>query len=139
MFKASTEKRFSSPAETGRPPRRRRGRALSGAAVLSAALALPAGALAQTNFRPATNYPAGSAPYAVAQGDWNHDQDLDLAVANYFSDDVKVVLGDLGGNFIPMGIPDAGDGPSSVGVGDFNADNDPDLAVADQTSDKVSV
>ncbi len=143
MFIATAEGRPGNSEETGRRPRRRTSRVgalCGGAAAAVLALALPAGAFGQSNFRPATNYAnVGSSPYSIAVGDWNGDKDSDLAVANYFSDDVKVVLGDLGGGFLPMGHPDAGAAPSSVAVGDFNGDNDSDLAVTNQSTNKVSL
>jgi hypothetical protein len=58
MFSAITEGRSETFDKTGRRPlQRRRVGALSGAAALAmeVGLALPAGAHAQTNFRPATN------------------------------------------------------------------------------------
>jgi hypothetical protein len=85
MFSAIREGRSGSSEETGRRPlRRRRLGALSGAAALGAvvALALPAGALAQVNFHAATKYEAGVMPSQVAVGDFNGDNDPDLAVAN---------------------------------------------------------
>jgi hypothetical protein len=58
MFSASAEGRSETLDETGRRPlQRQRVGALSGAAALAMVVgpALPAGALPQTNFRPATN------------------------------------------------------------------------------------
>ena len=143
MSSAIREGRSWSSHESCRRAERRRRRvgALSGAAglVAVAGLALPTGALAQTNFRAASNYPAGSNPVALVAEDFNGNLDLDLAVANRSSNNIKVELGDVAGDFVPMGIPDAGDAPSSVAAGKFDADSDPDLAVANSTSDKVSI
>jgi VCBS repeat-containing protein len=75
----------------------------------------------------------------VAVGDFDGDSDPDLAVANDFSDDVSVLLGDGQGGFGGPTDFAAGDGPFSVAVGDFNGDSDPDLAVANFISDNVSV
>ena len=143
MFSAVMEGRSGSFDESGGPraPRRWPAGALPCTAGLAAlvALALPGAALAQTNFHAATNYPAGSNPVAVVADDFNGNLDLDLAVANRSSNNIKVELGDVAGEFVPMGIPDAGDAPSSLAAGDFNGDHDPDLAVANSTSDKVSI
>jgi VCBS repeat-containing protein len=95
---------------------------------------------------PPTYLTAGIFPASVAVGDFNGDHDPDLAVANQFSDDVSVLLGDAGGSFgdaasIPDGGFPPGSFPSSVAVGNFNGDGDPDLAVANANpfSPNVSV
>ena len=73
----------------------------------------------------------GNGPDSVAVGDFNGDGKLDLAVANLFSDNVTILLGDGKGGFSkPAGSPvGAGFEPFSVAVGDFNGDGKPDLAV----------
>jgi hypothetical protein len=88
-----------------------------------------------------TDFPAGETPFAVAVGEFNGDNDPDLAVANQspIASGVSVLLGGAGGGFgAPTTYP-AGAGPSSVAVADFNGDQDPDLAVANQDSGTVSV
>jgi hypothetical protein len=134
MFSAIREGRSGSSDETGRRPlRRRRAGALSGAAALGAvvALALPAGALAQTNFRDATNFPlawTASSPHAMAVGDFNGDGDPDLAATN--NSGVSVLLGKPGGGSFgeatkatgyPLDSP-----PHAIAVGHLNKrDGDP--------------
>ena len=54
----------------------------------------------------------------------------DLAVANYGSDNVSVLLGNGDGTFQTQKTYAVGDGPTSVAVGDFNGDGKADLAVA---------
>src|SRR5215813_3339195 len=44
-------------------------------------------------FQPARNLDVGRSPYSVAVGDFNGDGKLDLAVANYNSHNVSVLLG----------------------------------------------
>jgi VCBS repeat-containing protein len=86
----------------------------------------------------------GGFPTSVAVGDFNGDDDPDLAVAAVAngSGTVSVLLGGNGGSFTPL-TPDRdlaiGGAPWSVAVGDFNGDSDPDLAVANQSSNNVSV
>jgi hypothetical protein len=43
-------------------------------------------------FAPAVNYEAGDGPYSVFCADLDGDGDLDLAVANFFSDSVSILL-----------------------------------------------
>src|SRR5205823_2155514 len=88
-----------------------------------------------------TNVPAGNFPFSVAVGDFNGDSDPDLAVANFVSGGVSILLGSAGGGFTPAaGSPfPVGANPHSVAVGDFNGDSDPDLAVANSLSTDVSI
>jgi VCBS repeat-containing protein len=102
------------------------------AVVLLTALALAPPARAQTpvSFSGPTNFPAGDAPASVAVGDFNGDNDPDLAVANRFSNNVSVLLGvPGGGGFTGPTNFAAGSFATAVAVGDFNLDGDPDLAV----------
>jgi hypothetical protein len=78
-------------------------------------------------------------PSSVATGDLNGDGDPDLAVANGFSNNVSVLLGNGDGSFQSAANYNAGVEPSSVAIGDLNGDGDPDLAVANEWSDNVSV
>ncbi len=84
-------------------------------------------------------YAAGDGPSFVAVGDLDGVNGPDLAVANYDSDDVSVLLNQGDATFAAAAAYDAGDGPSSVAVGDLDGVNGPDLAVANITSDDVSV
>ena len=67
-------------------------------------------ASAQVSFTGPTNFPAGDEPFSVAVDDFNADGDPDLAVANFESGDVSVLLGGPDGTFTgPTNFP-AGDG-----------------------------
>src|ERR1022692_2836071 len=74
------------------------------------------------SFLPAVNYGAGSYPRSVAVGGFNGDGKPDLAVANYNSDAVSVLLGNGDGTFQAAVNYGAGSSPESVTVGDFNGD-----------------
>jgi hypothetical protein len=98
----------------------------------------------QTNalaFLPATTYPSGgSYTYSVAVGDFNNDDNEDLAVTNYNSGNVGVLLGDGSGTFGPVvTFFSGGSGSYYVAVGDFNRDGNDDLAVTNQGSGNIGV
>jgi FG-GAP-like repeat/FG-GAP repeat len=97
--------------------------------------------LLQESFGPATSYPVGSVPNAVATGDFNRDGKQDLVVANEgtSSDSVSVLLGNGDGTFQPAVSYPAGANPGAIAVGDFNKDGKQDLAVVDAGSTEVSV
>ena len=94
------------------------------------ALTFTSAAAAQVNFGAATDFAVGMTPVAVAVGDFNGDSDPDLAVANFGSADVSILLGGAGGDFGPASNFATGSNPISVAVGDFNGDSHSDLAVA---------
>ncbi|NCS46422.1 MAG: VCBS repeat-containing protein, partial [Microcystis aeruginosa BS11-05] len=71
--------------------------------------------------------------------DFNGDGKSDLAVANYNSNNVSVLLGTGTGSFGAATNFTVGTGPISVTVGDFNGDGKSDLAVANRNSNNVSV
>src|SRR5207245_1432088 len=76
--------------------------------------------------------------------DFNGDQVLDLAVANFDSNNVSILRGIGDGTFQAAGSYAAGRQPRSVAAADFNGDGTSDLAVAnfdtfDSDTDDVSV
>jgi large repetitive protein len=84
----------------------------------------------------------GLGPTSVAVGDFNGDNDPDLAVANQFDGTVSVLLGIPGGGGFSGPTPAGnynGSDPMSVAVGDFNGDGDPDLAVGDMSPGEILV
>ena len=110
------------------------------APALLAALLLTPSTRAQSPvaFDPPTYLSAGNSPVSVATGDFNGDDDPDLAVANAFDGTVSVLLGDAGGGFTGP-IDFAAGSPYVVAVGDFNGDGDADLVVADHVLGNLSV
>jgi hypothetical protein len=91
------------------------------------------------SFSSIASYAAGSAPYAVALGDFNNDVHLDLAVANYGDNTVSVLLGKADGTFGPAVNTGTGTGPASLAVGDFNGDGKLDIATANPWDGDISI
>ena len=112
---------------------------VSGVAVWALVLTVPAAAGAASLFGSQSTYAVGSAPQALAVGDFDGDGHPDLAVANYNSNTVSVLLGNGDGTFQPQTTYAVGGEPNGVAVGDFNGDGHPDLAVANYNSNTVSV
>jgi len=75
----------------------------------------------------------------VAVGDVDGDSDPDIVTANYYGNNVSVLLGDGTGSFGTARNSNAGSNPFSVALGDFNADNIPDLVTANYSGNDVSV
>ncbi|MBD1208970.1 MAG: VCBS repeat-containing protein, partial [Ignavibacteria bacterium] len=92
-------------------------------------------------FAAAVNYAAGTTPESVTAQDFDGDGDLDLAVANFGSNNVMVFTNSniTPGTFSASGIYAVGTSPISITGGDFDGDGDLDLAVANLTSNDVSI
>ncbi len=83
----------------------------------------------------------GIEPNDVAAGDFNGDGIVDLAVPDFESNTVTILLGDGHGGF-PQDTASTvavGNGPYAVAVGDFNGDGIPDLAVPNYFSNDLNV
>ncbi|MFC1572742.1 RHS repeat-associated core domain-containing protein [Candidatus Eisenbacteria bacterium] len=83
----------------------------------------------------------GGIPLGVAAGDFNGDQDLDIAVPRVFTiDAVSILLGNGAGGFgAPQDWPVADHPEGGIITGDFSEDQVLDLAVTCRDADVVSV
>jgi hypothetical protein len=87
---------------------------------------------------PAYTFAVGSEPSSVAVGDFNGDGILDLAVTNFHSNNVSVLLGNGDGTFQTAVNYPTGNGPVSLAVGNFGNGNQ-DLVVVNETDNDVGV
>ncbi len=93
---------------------------------------------AKVDYVVADGVPTGFAPRSVALGDVNGDGRPDIAVANYDSNTLSVLVNSGTGTFAPK-VDYATESPSSVAVGDMDGDGKVDLVVANQGSATASV
>ncbi|MFY8001585.1 MAG: FG-GAP-like repeat-containing protein, partial [Candidatus Kapaibacteriota bacterium] len=87
-------------------------------------------------------FAAGTSTFSVAFGDVDGDGDLDVATANFSSNNVSVLLNNGSGSYTgAVGSPFAvgGTDPRSVAFGDVDGDGDLDVATANFNSTNVSI
>jgi hypothetical protein len=102
-------------------------------------LALAASAHADPLFEANMDFPVAGLSLSVAIADLNADGRPDLAVANYGSNTVSVLLGIGDGTFAAFKGFETGLSPFGVAIADLNGDGRPDLAVANYGSNTVSI
>ena len=73
---------------------------------------------------------SGGVGYYTAVGDFNNDGKQDLAITNYNTASVSILLGDGAGGFTSGATVSVSNFPLWAAVGDFNGDGNQDLAVA---------
>jgi uncharacterized protein (TIGR03437 family) len=90
---------------------------------------------------PTSPFATGSNPVSIATADFNGDGRPDLAIANYTSNNVTVLLGTGLGSFTPLanGPLSTGAGPEAIVTADFNLDLLPDLAIANYKASTITV
>ena len=82
-----------------------------------------------------------SSPRNIDFADFNHDNRMDLVVANIGTDGISVLLGQDNGTFAPM-IPyivNVGAKPSFVATGDLNNDTHVDIIVANSGFQTITI
>jgi len=82
-------------------------------------------------------FSAGTAPVAVAGGDWNKDTNVDLLVAHAGLQDVVVHQGNGIGGFTPAVSIQLGVVPTSIAVTDVDLDTNLDIVVGHAAGIKV--
>ncbi|CAF1367328.1 unnamed protein product, partial [Adineta steineri] len=95
-----------------------------------------------TTFRDQITYSTGSnsLPYAVCVGDFNHDQQIDIAVANYGANNIGIFLGTGNGTFMSQITFSTGSSrPLWIAVGDINNDQQLDIVVANYGTNDIGI
>lgn len=90
-----------------------------------------ASALFASQFKKPTLYAVGVEPQQVVTADFNHDGNLDLATADFTSQDVSILLGKGDGTFRRAHSFSTPLAPSALAIGDFNEDGNLDIAVTE--------
>ena len=94
-------------------------------------------------FQPPTFYTVGTAsntPTSLTTGDFNHDGNLDVAVANTGDNTITILLGNGSGTLTPQSPSiSVGRAPEAIRAGDFNGDGFTDLAVANYHDNNVTI
>ncbi|CAF2520379.1 unnamed protein product [Rotaria sp. Silwood2] len=95
------------------------------------------------SFQDQTTYPTGydSHPCALVVGDFNKDNQLDIAVANYGTDNIGIFLGYGNGTLTNQKTytTTLNSNPSSIVVGDLNNDNYLDIIVTHYGTGKIGI
>ncbi|CAF0744124.1 unnamed protein product [Rotaria sp. Silwood1] len=81
-----------------------------------------------------------SRPYSLAVSDFNKDNYLDIAVANYGANNIGIFLGNQNGTFANQKVFSLNSSrPFFITTGDFNNDNQTDIVVANHGTNTVGV
>ncbi|CAF5005919.1 unnamed protein product, partial [Rotaria sp. Silwood1] len=95
------------------------------------------------NFSPPITYSTGydSLPISLAAGDFNNDNYLDLAIANYGTNNVGVLFGNSNTTFEKQITFSTGlaSHPYSIAIGHFNDDGFVDIAIANSGTHEIGV
>ncbi|CAF1175169.1 unnamed protein product [Rotaria sordida] len=94
------------------------------------------------SFRIETIYDMGydSIPYSLIIADFNNDNQFDIAVVNYGTSNLAILMANENGTFESKTyLTGKGSHPSSIAVGDFNKDNRLDIAIANSGTDNIGI
>jgi hypothetical protein len=83
----------------------------------------------------------GSGPYSVAVTDFNNDNQLDIAVTNFKTNNIGIFFGYGNGSFANQQIYSTGNdsSPTSIAIGDFNDDKQFDIVVANFNTNNIGI
>ena len=83
---------------------------------------------------------SGSQPYSVVIGDFNHDNCLDIGVANYGINNIGIFLGNGNGTFKDQTVFSLNNShPMFITSADFNGDNRTDIGVVNYGTNSIGI
>lgn len=91
------------------------------------------------SFQNAVVYSAGQSPNSIVAGDFDDDGRVDLAITDYGTGTVGILLASIFGGFQPMESYPTGDGAREVSAEDLDGDGVLDLVVVNELANTVSV
>jgi len=91
------------------------------------------------SFYSAPTYSVGAYPLSIAKEDFNADGIIDLVTANYYDNNIAVLLGNGDGSFSTAATYGVGTSPTTVITADFNRDGKVDFAISNRSSHDISV
>ncbi|CAF1450003.1 unnamed protein product [Adineta ricciae] len=92
-----------------------------------------------TPFHNQVTYPTGTQPFGVTVADFNLDNKVNIAVANYGDSVISVHFNAGNGTFRSQVIYETGRQPVHVTVSDLNGDSIPDIIVANSGSNNIDI
>ncbi|WP_173118323.1 FG-GAP-like repeat-containing protein [Paenibacillus qinlingensis] len=81
---------------------------------------------------------SGEEPVSVTSFDFDGDGNLDVATANYVSNDVSIMRGNGKGQFAAAEKYEVGNSPAELLSGDLNLDGKPDLVIANSGGNTIT-
>lgn len=90
-------------------------------------------------FAPQQSVEVGTDPRDIASGDFNGNGNVDLAVVNWGSSDVSILLGNGDGTFSQQQTYDVGSNAARLAAGDLNGNDWLDLVVANEADHTISI
>jgi hypothetical protein len=81
-----------------------------------------------------------SLPYSIAVADFNRDNYLDIAVANYGINSIGIFLGNGNKTFTDQTLFSLGSSrPLFIAIGDFNSDNRTDIVASNYGTNNIGI
>jgi hypothetical protein len=94
------------------------------------------------SFAPKVDIAVGTTPYSIASGDLDGDNKVDLATANFGSNNISIIRNTSTSGtiaFAPKVDYAAGTAPHNVVIGEINGDGKPDIISSNTTSNNISL